>query len=199
MKSIVFDGWHDWEAARAQLAVLAPSISLARLDAAVDMARSFHGDQKRPAGEPYMEHLLEALEILVSGAGVHDEDVLVAAVLHDIVEDTACTSNEVEARFGERVAGLVAWVTKPATGPDEHAAEVRDRYLLGLHSAPRDAVILKLADRLSNVQRLDTHPRPAKRRSYYRETCEHFLPLSEGVPWFEEAFGTWRESYRHLE
>lgn len=68
--------------------------------AAVSFAEEAHGDQKRPAGEPYLEHLLEAVEILVSGAGVRDEDLLVAAVLHDVVEDTDRTAGEVGERFG---------------------------------------------------------------------------------------------------
>ncbi|MCN9241347.1 HD domain-containing protein [Streptomyces sp. RY43-2] len=106
---------------------LAPEVSAQRLGEAVSFAEEAHGDQKRPAGEPYGEHLLEVVEILVSGAGVRDEDLLIAAVLHDVVEDTDRTAGEV----GEQ-------------------------------------------------QRLDTHPRP--RRSYYRETCRHVVPLAAGGP-----------------
>ena len=76
-------------------------------------ALRFHGDQKRPTGAPYVEHLLEALEVLVRGAGVSDPDVLCAAVLHDVVEDTPCTIAGVRAAFGDRVADMVGWVTKP--------------------------------------------------------------------------------------
>jgi hypothetical protein len=53
-------------------------------------------------------------------------------------------------------------------------------------------VLVKLADRLSNVQRLDRHPRPEKRRPYYRETVEWILPLAARVPFFDEEFGRWR-------
>lgn len=195
----VYGTWHDWDTARARLAVLAPEVSARRLGEAVAFAEAAHGDQRRPAGEPYLEHLLEVVEILVSGAGVHDEDLLVAAVLHDVVEDTDRTAAEVGARFGPRVEELVAWVTKPRAEADEDPAEVRERYLLRLRSAPPEVLRLKLADRFSNVQRLDTHPRPEKRRSYYRETCRHLLPLAAGVPWFEDAFARWREAHRHLE
>lgn len=195
----VFGTWHDWDTARRQLAVLAPEVSTQRLGAAVSFAEEAHGDQKRPAGEPYLEHLLEAVEILVSGAGVRDEDLLVAAVLHDVVEDTDRTAGEVGERFGPRVEEWVRWVTKPHREAHEDRAEVRDLYLLSLRSAPPEVLLLKLADRYSNVQRLDTHPRPEKQRSYYRETCRHLVPLAAGVPWFEAAFEQWRESYRHLE
>jgi (p)ppGpp synthase/HD superfamily hydrolase len=64
----------------------------------------WHGGQTRPAGEPYLEHLLEATRVLVEAVGVTDVDVLRAAVPHDVVEDTACTLDEVRDRFGDRVA-----------------------------------------------------------------------------------------------
>ncbi|MFF2022998.1 HD domain-containing protein [Streptomyces sp. NPDC058171] len=195
----VFGAWHDWSTARAQLAVLAPEVSVQRLGEAVAFAEEAHGDQKRPAGEPYVEHLLEVVEILVSGAGVRDEDLLVAAVLHDVVEDTDRTAGEVGERFGPRVEEWVGWVTKPDPEAHEDPAQVRDRYLLSLRSAPPEVLLLKLADRFSNVQRLDTHPRPEKRRSYYRETRRRLMPLAAGVPWFEAAFEEWRAAYRHLE
>lgn len=195
----VFDSWHDWNTGRRELALLAPSVSLRLLDTAEEFARRFHGDQRRPAGEPYMEHLFEVLEILVLGAGVHDEDVLASALLHDVVEDTPCTIEEVGEVFGPRVADLVAWVTKPDPAPGEDPGAVRLQYLRSIRSAPQEVVSLKLADRYSNVQRLGTHPRPEKQRSYYRETCENVLPLAAGVPWFEEAFRSWRDAYRRLE
>lgn len=194
-----FDQWHNWGTARKQAADYLPSVTLARLDDAVAFAQQCHGDQKRPAGEPYVEHLLEVLEILVLGAGVTDDSLLVAAVLHDTVEDTHCTAEEIETKFGVREALLVRWVTKPEAGPGEDAAVARRRYLESLRSGPRDAVLLKLADRLSNVQRLDTHPRPNKRRSYYLETCEYVLPMAAGVPWFQDIFAEWRERYRYLD
>jgi (p)ppGpp synthase/HD superfamily hydrolase len=105
---------------------------------------------------------------------------------------------EVRARFGPRVAELVDWVTKadPPDGGDP--AEARLGYLRRLASAPREAVLVKLADRLSNVQRLDRHPRPEKRRSYYRETVEWVLPLAAGVPFFHEQFDAWREQFAEL-
>lgn len=72
--------------------MLAPEVSAQRLGEAVAFAEDAHGDQRRPAGEPYVEHLLEVVEILVSGAGVRNEDLLVAAFLHDVVEDTDRTA-----------------------------------------------------------------------------------------------------------
>jgi hypothetical protein len=55
-----------------------------------------------------------------------------------------------------------------------------------------------LADRASNVQRLHTHPRPAKQRSYYRETVAHIVPLSIGHPFFEPWYEDWQQTFAHL-
>lgn len=156
---------------------------------AVVFASHWHGAQTRPAGEPYVEHLQEATAFLCLGAGVSDVDLLRAAVLHDVVEDTACTLSNVSATFGPRVATLVDWVTK---------ADDREAYLTRLRSAPAEAVLVKLADRASNVQRLHTHPRPEKQRKYYAETVRTIVPLSSAHPWFAQWYETWQQEYAHL-
>jgi len=62
----------------------------------------------------------------------------------------------------------------------------------------REAVLVKLAGRLSNVQRLDRHPSPGKRRSYYRETVDWILALATGVPFFHEQYARWASRYAEL-
>ncbi|WP_433056695.1 HD domain-containing protein [Dactylosporangium sp. CS-033363] len=185
-----FDGSVGWAALRARFADRLDDATLERLDEAVAFAVERHGEQRRPAGEPYVEHLLEALEVLVDAVGVRDVDTLVAAVLHDVVEDTATTIGEVRARFGERVADLVGWVTK---------SEDRQLYLQSLRNAPEAALAVKLADRLSNVQRLRTHPRAEKRGSYYRETVATIVPLAAGRGWFEEWYRDWQREHADLD
>ena len=159
------------------------------LDAAVTFAVGWHADQRRPAGEPYVEHLKEATAFLAYGAGVTSPPLLQAAVLHDVVEDTDCTLAQVRETFGAEVATLVDWVTK---GDD------REAYLERLRSAPREALLVKLADRASNVQRLDTHPRPEKQRKYYAETVRTIVPLSSVHPWFADWYTTWQREFAHL-
>jgi guanosine-3',5'-bis(diphosphate) 3'-pyrophosphohydrolase len=180
----VFASWTDWSVAERALAPRLPAPTIAGLAKAYALAERHHADQTRPAGEPYVHHLLEALEIAVD-SGATDPDVLVAVLLHDVVEDTPCTPDEVRAEFGNRVAELVGWVTKP------EGEGVRERYLAGFASAPADVLTVKLSDRYSNVQRLDTHPRPAKRRTYYAETVRVFLPLAERSPYFRGLFHEW--------
>src|ERR1700759_3506873 len=109
----LFVSWHTWEQTGPALQALLPAETYEAVARAVEFALRHHGDQRRPTGVHYAEHLLEALEFLVLGAGVRDPDVLCAAVLHDVVEDTPCTVAGVRDAFGPRVAELVAWVTKP--------------------------------------------------------------------------------------
>ena len=192
-----FEAKDGWAVLRAQWADRLPEAVLAALDEAVAFATLRHGDQTRPAGEPYLEHLLEATRVLVEAVGVTDADVLRAAVLHDVVEDMDCTLAEVRDRFGERTAVLVDWVTKPPRPEGQSREEARAAYLDRLAHAPDDAAILvKLADRLSNVQRLDTHPRPAKAAAYYDETVRLILPLAADRPWFGDWYEDWRTEFR---
>jgi (p)ppGpp synthase/HD superfamily hydrolase len=162
-----------------------------RLGEAYAFAARAHEGQTRPAGEPYPAHLLEVLQILVEGASSRDVDQLVAALLHDVVEDTPVTSRELRQRFGNVVAELVGWVTMPLSDTGDRA-QVRLAYLEHLRQAPSVVRRLKLADRYSNVQRLDTHPRPQKRRSYFEETVRHVVPLTIGDPFFEPLFTAWQ-------
>jgi GTP pyrophosphokinase len=216
----IFTSWKSWRDAEQPLAAALPEETVAVLEEAVAFAVLRHGDQLRPTGVPYVEHLLEALEIAVRGAAVRDPDVLVAIVLHDVVEDTPCTRAEIAERFGEHVAELVAWVTKPdvaapqdkrdvaapqdkpgvVTGQDKAAAKaaVKAAYLRALAGAPPQAVLVKLADRVSNVQELYRMPVDFQRR-YHRETVEHIVPLAATSPWFARWFAGWRDDWRAFE
>jgi guanosine-3',5'-bis(diphosphate) 3'-pyrophosphohydrolase len=192
----LFLDWHDWAATEQELRELVPAETLAAVSAAVEFALIWHGEQKRPTGAPYLEHLLEALEVLVKGARVTDRDVLCAAVLHDVVEDTPCTIEQVEQAFGPHVAELVAWVTKPeAAGRDK--MRVKEAYLSHLAQAPYDAKLVKLADRISNVQTL-RNLGPEKQRSYYAQTVTYIIPLAQDFPWFANWYTAWRAAHQDL-
>jgi len=193
----LFTSWHSWPQAEAGLRELLPAPAVATVGRAVAFAASQHGDQRRPTGAPYAEHLLEALEVLARGAGVTDPDLLCAAVLHDVVEDTACTVAQVADGFGPRVAGLVGWVTIPPPAPGQDKAAAKEAYLRGLRRAPRDAILVKLADRASNVQTLRNLP-PARQRAYYAQTVEHIVPLAGTEPWFRYWYASWRAEFADL-
>ena len=174
-----------------------PAATCERVAEAVTFALRFHGDQKRPTGAPYVEHLLEALEVLVRGAGVSDPDVLCAAVLHDVVEDTSCTIAGVRAAFGDRVADMVAWVTKPDADDGADKKAVKEAYLKRLADAPDDAILVKLADRASNVQTL-RNLRPEKQREYYAQTVAYIVPLAASRGWWALWYAAWEQAYRDL-
>ena len=193
----LFTTWHTWHQAEPGLRSALPAGTVTRLQQAVAFADACHGDQRRPTGAPYLEHLLEALEVLVRGAGVTDPEILCAAVLHDVVEDTGCTAGDIRATFGPRIAELVTWVTIPEPGPGQDSASVKDSYLRGLRHAPRDAILVKLADRASNAQTLRNLPE-ARQRAYYVQTVEHIVPLAADQPWFADWYAGWAAAFADL-
>ena len=87
--------WRTWDEAEPELRSMLPEAALETGRRAARAAERWHGEQTRPTGEPYTVHLLEALEVLARGAGERDPDVLAAALLHDVVEDTPATVAEV--------------------------------------------------------------------------------------------------------
>jgi len=187
----LFTHWHTWDDAEPGLRGRLPAPVVTQIAAAVRFAARQHGDQVRPTGAPYLEHLLEALEVLVAGAEVTSPDVLLAAVLHDVVEDTPCTLGEISDEFGGQVASLVGWVTIPEPAPGEDRRAVKESYLQRLRGAPRDAILVKLADRVSNVQTL-RNLAPARQRSYYAQTVTHIVPLAAREPWFADWYSQWQ-------
>jgi (p)ppGpp synthase/HD superfamily hydrolase len=187
----IFTSWTCWPQAEGPLGKALPPETVDALRVAVAFARRQHGVQQRPTGRPYLEHLLEALEVAVVGAGVSERDVLVAIVLHDVLEDTPCTEGEIARRFGPRVAALVRWVSKPQ-------GAVKADYLASLVKAPREAVLVKLSDRVSNVQELQRMSWRFQRR-YYLETVAYIMPLAGTHPWFAQWYAAWRERWRRVE
>ena len=193
----LFTDWHTWRQTEPELRRLLPPATCDKVAEAVTFALHFHGDQKRPTGAPYVEHLLEALEVLVRGAAVTDRDVLCAAVLHDVVEDTPCTIADVRAAFGNRIADMVGWVTKPETEDGADKKAVKEAYLKRLADAPDDAILVKLADRASNVQTLRNLPLP-KQRDYFAQTVSYIMPLAASRGWWALWYASWEEAHRDL-
>ncbi len=128
----------------------------ARLLAALDFAAEKHSAQRRKsAGDvPYINHPIRVARLLAE-AGVEDEDVLIAAVLHDTLEDTATTRAELETAFGRAVCRLVEEVT------DDKSLPKTERKRLQIVHAPQlspGAALVKLADKIANVGDLSHAP-----------------------------------------
>lgn len=191
-----FIGHSTWPGLSAELEEYCTPEDVARVKRAWDYAADAHGEQRRPSGEPYVAHLSEAVQVLLH-VGITEPTLLIAALLHDVVEDTDRTLDEIRAEFGSEVAELVDWVTKPPTPVGVDKATHKVSYLQRFQEAPADAVTVKLADRYSNVQRLGNHPSVEKRYSYFQETVDNILPLATAHPLFVDLYQTWHKKNQH--
>lgn len=117
---------------------------------AIHLAAQWHSTQRRkgPGAEPYINHLIEVGFLLSGTAGVTDRDTLIAGVLHDAIEDTGATPDEISERFGPRVCQLVLAVSDDKSLPK---AERKKMVLEHLADAEDAIKLIKLADLCSNI------------------------------------------------
>jgi guanosine-3',5'-bis(diphosphate) 3'-pyrophosphohydrolase len=145
---------------------------------AYDYALNAHAQQRRATGEPYIIHPLAVAEILTELEV--DSDTLVAALLHDTVEDTGKTVEEIHAEFGEDIASLVDGVTKlsriPYSSKEEIQAENFRKMFLAMAKDIR-VVLIKLADRLHNMRTM-RHMSVEMQQEKARETLDIYAPLA---------------------
>src|SRR2546421_5574547 len=151
---------------------------VARLEEAYRFSEAAHAGQTRQSGEPYISHPLAVAEIL---AGWHlDGQTLMAALLHDVTEDTSVTKDEISDTFGRPVAELVDGVSKLDKIEFQSAEHVQaENFRKMLLAMARDVrvILIKLADRLHNMRTLGAVA-PAKRRRIARETMEIYAPIA---------------------
>jgi len=140
---------------------------------ALRFAADAHAGQVRRSGEPFITHPIATACILADLR--MDCDTIVAGLLHDTVEDTPVTVDEIRARFGDAVADIVAGVTD---GDD--VADVNRANRLQAMSTDWRIVVVKLADRLHNMRTLQHMPRVKQRRKA-RETVELYVPLARSM------------------
>ena len=145
---------------------------------AYEFGAQAHEGQKRLSGEPYIAHPIAVADIL---ADLHlDAQTIVAAILHDVIEDTPTAKDDLAARFGTEVAELVDGVSKldhlQFRSRAEAQAESFRKMLLAMVRDIR-VVMVKLADRTHNMRTLGSVP-PAKRRTIARETLEIYAPIA---------------------
>lgn len=159
-----------------------PDADEALLNRAYVFSMQKHGSQKRASGDPYYSHPIEVAGIL-TGLRLDDETIA-TGLLHDTIEDTLTTHDEIELKFGLGVARLVDGVTKlskiEAQTESERAAENLRKFLLAMSDDVR-VLLVKLADRLHNMRTLHFIADPAKRRRIARETMDIYAPLAERI------------------
>lgn len=150
---------------------------MVRIRAAFELACEAHAEQKRKSGEPYIIHPIAVATIVAIELKLGANPVI-AAFLHDVVEDTAYTMDDIRQRFGDDVAFLVSVVTKKSTGNYEISKQV-DNYKQMLNSIHYDirALLVKLADRLHNMRTLSSM-RPDKQMKIAGETDFFYAPLA---------------------
>jgi GTP diphosphokinase / guanosine-3',5'-bis(diphosphate) 3'-diphosphatase len=160
---------------------------------AADAAARWHVNQKRKgaAQEPYINHLLEVASLVADATGGKDPNLVVAALLHDAMEDQGVPREIVSQAFGEDVAGLVEEVT------DDNSLDKQERKRLQVEHAPKKsdrAKILKLADKISNLRAVAASPAPdwsVKRRLDYIGWARDVSAGLRGVsPSLEQEFDT---------
>ena len=155
-----------------------PEEEVARIEDAFLFAKKLHEGQFRVSEEPYIIHPVEVVKILT---GLHmDSNTLIAGFLHDILEDTDTTADEIKERFGEDVLNLVQGVTKLGKlqfkSNEERQAENFRRLFIAMANDMR-IIFLKLADRLHNMRTLNFMT-AAKQQKIARETLDIFAPLA---------------------
>lgn len=159
-------------------------VQILELEHAVDYAAKMHEGQMRKSGEPYIVHPLRVADILVDWG--MDIDTVLAGVLHDTLEDTGATIDDIESLFGRDVAFLVDGVTKVSQARagmrdiSSYLPQTRDNLSKLLIAVGQDirVIIIKLADRLHNLQTLQ-HMSKEKQRKIATESLQVFAPMAD--------------------
>jgi guanosine-3',5'-bis(diphosphate) 3'-pyrophosphohydrolase len=162
----------------SKLETYLPPEDVERVQEAYDFAFQAHDGQRRRSGEPYITHPVAVADLLADLR--LDAETMIAAILHDVMEDTPIAKEEITSRFGPEVAELVDGVSKldqiQFRSRAEAQAESFRKMLLAMVRDIR-VIMVKLADRTHNMRTLGSMP-PAKRRTIARETLEIYAPIA---------------------
>src|SRR5471032_1557862 len=176
-----------------------PSLDPAWLRDVYQVADLAHDGQLRASGESYIEHPVAVARILADME--MDKAVIAAALLHDVVEDTVVTGEEVAGKFGTEIAQLVEGVTKLTRIPYQSKEDAQVENLRKMFMAmAKDirVIIIKLADRLHNMRTLESLP-PSKRQSVARETIEIYAPIAHRLGIWKIKWDLEDLALRHLD
>lgn len=141
-----------------------------KIATAFTIAFDAHNGQKRDDGTPYIAHSVRVMEILTDELGVVDTNTLCAALLHDVVEDTEVSYEELLEKMGLEVELMVKLLTKTGL--------TKEQYYSNLSQASESVRLIKCADRLDNIRDMKTW-NEKRRAKYLAETREYVIPLAE--------------------
>ncbi|CAB3773696.1 phosphohydrolase [Burkholderia sp. MSh2] len=162
-----------------------------KLVAAIAFAADKHRNQRRKdeEGSPYINHPIALADVLANEAGIEDERVIVAAVLHDTVEDTETTEQELLRLFGKDVADIVMEVTDDKSLPKDERKRLQVEHAATIS---RRAKLVKLADKICNLRDIVRHPPadwPLERKQAYFDWAKSVVDPMRGVhPGLEAIF-----------
>ncbi|PYE32319.1 GTP pyrophosphokinase/guanosine-3',5'-bis(diphosphate) 3'-pyrophosphohydrolase [Idiomarina fontislapidosi] len=167
-----------FEGLKNQISEYLPSDQVDRVEHAFKVAKDAHSSQKRSSGEPYITHPVAVASLLADMR--LDHETLMAALLHDVIEDTEIKEEDLAEMFGSTVASLVEGVSKldklQFNSKEEAQAENYRKMIMAMTQDIR-VILIKLADRTHNMRTIQ-HLRPDKRRRIARETLEIYAPLA---------------------
>lgn len=170
------------EELEARLSSRGEVLGVSKVIDAYEMARSVHEFQVRNDGTPYFHHSARTVRILMDELGIYDTDVLIATLLHDVLEDSdTITRGVLEYNFGGYVAYVVETLTKDLEKARKDPEGVDQQHAQQLRSASDDCLVIKLAARLDNVRCLAFN---LKRNPlvYLRNTLERYVPIADQSP-----------------
>jgi len=145
---------------------------LSMVSRAYEMARVAHDGQMRDEGTPYILHPIRVATVLSEELALYSCELTCAALLHDVVEDSDVTRDEIEAEFGHTVARIVWLLTKlPEVSLPAYLAAIEQ-------ASDIKAPVVKLCDRLDNLRFLMRSPRAEKKRRYIKTTEQYYLPIA---------------------
>jgi len=148
------------------------------LDRVLEFATAAHGDQKRKyTGEPYITHPIAVAEIVKTVQ--HTDEMIAAALLHDVVEDTHVTLDQIADNFGDKVADLVGWLTDISRPEDGNRSFRKSLDRDHSANAPAEAQTIKLADLIHNTESIEKYD-PNFYKVYRQEKIELLKVLTKG-------------------
>ncbi len=176
-----------------------PESQLLEIQRAYEYARQAHGWQLRLSGEEYIVHPLKATEFLMEIRP--DLPTIQASILHDVIEDTPITEEDIKKDFWEEVSTLCEWMVKVSKikykWEDRHLETIKKTFLAMANDLR--VIFIKLCDRIHNIQTLQYHPNPSKIQKIAQETMKIYVPIAKRLwlYYYQLYLENW--SFKHID
>lgn len=156
-----------------------PNIDIKKIKQAINLIKRYHFKQKRKSGEPFYLHPIIVTQILLQFTS--DEDTLIAALLHDIVEDTQMSLLTIAAMFNPEVAKLVDGVTKLDQGEKKINLSKHENIQKLIEQEDKRVLMIKIADRIHNMRTITSLPSYEKQQNISEQTLQFYIPMAKAL------------------